>query len=176
MWLIGAAVAFLLLFKGKSLANPLSNSGNMTISPAQLQLTADTETFQPNTYSDGVDSSGNQAYSIGYGHQLTPGESYPNGISQADALQLLNSDMGNVIDAINNYGLSLTQGQFDALADFGYSAGVGALAKAIKLFPAGVPDYFLQYVYWHPNGPGTDAVFSQNLQDRRNVEVQTWNS
>jgi GH24 family phage-related lysozyme (muramidase) len=175
-WLIGGAFALIWILKGKGLPNGVVN----TVSADQLQQTANFETFRPTVYDDGVDSNGNQAYSIGYGHQLLPGESFPNGISQADALTLLQSDMQNVVDAINNAGQSFTQGQFDALGDFGYSAGIGAMNKAINIFTtngaSAVPDYFTQYVYWHPDGPGTDPVLSQNLVNRRNVEVQTWNS
>lgn len=157
------------------------SSGSATISSDQLAQTASLESFSATAYPDGTSSAGTQLYSIGYGHQIGPDETYllTATITQDQAQQLLLTDMQNVINFINGSGYTFTPGQFDALCDFGYNAGVGALTKVISTFGSSGVDAaaqeMLQYVYWHPV-PGGAAVLNQNLVNRRNIEVATWNS
>ena len=145
----------------------------------QLQQTADLETFSPQAYPDGS-TNGMQLYSIGYGHQIQPNEQYllNQSITQAQALQLLTNDLANVAVIINNSGQNLTQGQYDALTDFGFNAGTTALSKVLNTLQNSGTDAataeMAQYIYWHPV-PGGPAVINQALVNRRNLEIQTFN-
>jgi lysozyme len=179
IWLAVGAVVLYLYFSGTMANAAPTGSGNM-VSDAQLQQTESFESFSPVAYPDGSDSTG-QRYSIGYGHQIQPNESnlLTATITQAQAQQLLLSDMQTVINTLNNSGQTFTQGQFDALSDFGYNAGVGALNSVLQQFSSNGPDAatakMQQYVYWHPV-PGGPAVVNQDLVARRNSEVNTFNS
>lgn len=66
---------------------------------------------------------------IGYGHDLQPGESFPNGIPEAEADTLLRMDLKNRFEPAVNAVVpdTCTQNQFDALADFCYNLGPAAL-------------------------------------------------
>lgn len=91
---------------------------------------------------------------IGYGHKLLPGESYPNGITEPKADQLLDSDLVRTEDGVNSLvRVPLTQGQFDALVDFAYNLGIGSLAEStlLRLLNqgnyAGAADQFTRWDY-----------------------------
>jgi lysozyme len=97
--------------------------------PAQLLSTSDAgvsfllrqETFSPTVYKD---DAGNPT--IGYGHKLKPGESFPNGITEEQARQLLCADLAEGERAVRqNVKVNLTQSQFDALIAFTYNVGSG---------------------------------------------------
>lgn len=66
-------------------------------------------------------------WTIGYGHTGTdvhPGMT----ITQEQAEMFLGQDIKAVVDAINrDITVPLTQGEFDALVDFGFNLGVSAL-------------------------------------------------
>ncbi len=64
---------------------------------------------------------------IGYGHRLTPGESFPNGITAAEAEAILSQDVQIAEQAVERLvKVPLTQGEFDALVDFVFNLGLGA--------------------------------------------------
>ncbi|SRR5579862_3129851 len=174
--LIFAAVAAGLLLL---VSNNVTASGN-GYSNNQLQQTANLETFSPQAHPDGS-LNGVQLYSIGYGHQIQPNEQYllNQTITQAQATQLLAADLQTVAAAINSSGQNLTQGQYDALTDFGYNAGISAMNKVLATLQSSGPDAataeMAQYIYWHPT-PGGAAVVNQDLVNRRNIEIQTFNS
>lgn len=154
-------------------------NGN-SISDTQLQQTASLEGFRSTAYPDGS-SNGVQMYSIGYGHQIQPNEIYllTATITEDQAQQLLLSDMQAIINQVLAAGLTLTQGQMDALTDFGYNAGSGSLAKVLTTFANSGADSaaaeMQQYIYWHPT-PGGAAVVNNDLVNRRNIEISTFNS
>lgn len=69
---------------------------------------------------------------IGYGHLILPGESFPpEGITEAEAEALLRQDAaaaaGAVLRLIN---VPLSDGQFDALVSFTFNLGAGALQRS----------------------------------------------
>lgn len=71
---------------------------------------------------------------IGYGHVVLAGESFPGTITHEEALALLRKDMQKAIDAINKYcvnedgtPIELTQNWVDALCSFVFNCGRGAL-------------------------------------------------
>lgn len=174
LW-IGVAVAAAVLFMSFT-----SNSGN-GISSSQIEQTKSFEVFRSTAYPDGSDSSGNQLYSIGYGHQIQPNEQYllTQTITQEQADTILMADLQPVLNTIVNSGVNWSQGQIDSLSDFGLNAGTGALSNVISSYQSGGNDAatakMMQYVYWHPV-PGGSPVLNQNLVNRRNIEVATFNS
>lgn len=178
-WIGLAGLTLYFVFQS-GIVNAVTASGSM-ISDSQLQQIKNYESFKATAYPDGSDSSGNQLYSIGYGHQIQLGEQWlmTATLTEPAAEQLLYTDIQKTEDIINNSGINLTQNQFDALVDFGFSSGSGALLNAITVFinngSQGVVDYLSSYVYWHPV-PGGPAVVNQNLVNRRYDEVTTWNS
>lgn len=176
IWYVaGIGVVILLISKSANAAA----SANM-VSSDQLSQTAQFETFSPTAYPDGS-TNGVQNYSIGYGHQIQPNESYllTATISQDQAQQLLLQDMQSVVNYLNQTGITFTPGQFDALSDFGYNEGLSNLQNVIAAFQNNGPDAATakmeQYVYWHPI-PGGPAQLNPTLVNRRNAEIATFNS
>ncbi len=110
---------------------------------------------------------------IGYGHDLLPGESYPDGIDEAKAETLLTEDIAKADAAVNDLGLNLAQGQHDALADFSYECGKGALER---LLTHGVNQVPMQLPRWiHAKVNGVETVLP-GMMARRMVEVDWWNN
>jgi GH24 family phage-related lysozyme (muramidase) len=177
-WIGFASLTLYMVFESNK-ANAVNVSSGI-ISDEQLQKIEDAEQFMPTAYADGS-SNGVQLYSIGYGHQIQPSESYllNSTLSQQQAEQILINDISKIEDVLNGSGINYTQGQFDALLDFGFSSGTGALMSAVEAFinqgSAGVINYLRNYIYWHPV-PGGPAVVNPNLITRRNNEIATWNS
>ncbi len=69
---------------------------------------------------------------IGYGHVIRPGESFPSeGISREQAEMLLKQDVGRAERAVLRLiNVPLTEGQFDALVSFAFNLGEGALQRS----------------------------------------------
>lgn len=140
----------------------------MTTSDAGIALIKTSEGFAAFEYND------NGHAAIGYGHDLLPNESYPNGISPATASAILASDLANRFEPpLNEYllqhGITLTQNQFDAWVSFAYNLGT---ASAITMIAHGVDQVPVQMLRWnHINGK-----VSPGLTARRQAEVQLWQS
>src|SRR3954464_16007482 len=98
----------------------------MHLSAAGLELLKKSEGFRDHTYSDVAG-----LHTIGYGHRLAPAESYPDGISLAEAESILVADIAIAESAIKRLvRVPLTQGQIDALVDFVFNLGAGRLASS----------------------------------------------
>ena len=116
-------------------------------------------------------------WTIGYGHTSAAG--VPNVtpdmvITKENAEQILKEDMEQYEAGVRKHvKVGLTQGQFDALVDFAYNAGVGALAKStlLKKVNAGkfeeVPAEFMKWT----KGGGKELP---GLVRRRRAEVKLW--
>lgn len=79
---------------------------------------------------------------IGVGHVLRPGESYPNGITKEQALNLLAQDVRIAEAAIEkNVKVPLNQNQFDSLCSFVFNCGGGAFASSTMLKLLNKGDY-----------------------------------
>ena len=71
---------------------------------------------------------------IGYGHRVLPTESFPDGIDEAQASQLLAKDVRAAEQTVLKLvKVALTQGQFDALVDFVYNLGANRLGASTLL-------------------------------------------
>ncbi|MHB1430384.1 MAG: lysozyme [Rhodocyclaceae bacterium] len=106
-------------------------------------------------------------WTIGYGHKLKDGESFPRGVTQDQARALLVKDVGFAEDRVNrNITRSLTQSQFDALVSLAYNLTTRSWLAAASRINAGEPGstVFARYVY----AGGTKLA---GLVSRRNAEI-----
>lgn len=79
---------------------------------------------------------------IGYGHALRGGESYPNGITQQQADDLLASDLRIAESAINSHvDVPISQAQFDALVSLAFNEGTFAIITSTLLSKLNDGDY-----------------------------------
>ncbi|MGH9589886.1 MAG: lysozyme [Terracidiphilus sp.] len=141
----------------------------MRLSNAGLDLIKQSEGFRAATYHDSANRP-----TIGYGHKLRPGESFPNGVTRAQAEQLLIADVATACGAVEHLvHVPLTQGQYDALVDFCFNVGGGRLASSRLLCDLNVGDYGAarhQLLLWdHAGGHAMPA-----LQSRRQAEFTLW--
>jgi lysozyme len=143
----------------------------MELSAAGLELLKRSEGFRSSIYKDvaGVPT-------IGYGHRLHPDESYPNGIGEPQAAELLARDVGGAEQAVQHLvKVPLTQGQFDALVDFCFNLGAGRLAAStlLKALNRGrYDDAAEQLLRWDLAG----GEENPGLRTRREAELQFWQS
>ena len=142
----------------------------MQLSAAGFELIKRSEGFRGHVYTDVAGFP-----TIGYGHRVTPPESFPGGIDEARADVILASD---VLEAEREVArlvrVALTQGQFDALVDFCYNLGAGRLAGSnlLKELNAGRHNAAgEQLLNWDHVGGQVNA----GLKARREAEFQLWN-
>ena len=142
----------------------------MEISAAGLAFAASQEGFRAAVYPDIAGYP-----TIGYGHKLHPSESFPNGVTEAQAQELLASDMPPVVRALNAMlpGAGCTQNQFDALCDFGFNEGVGALDTLLSHGWDEIPEQLLRWIYYHKKD---QPVESEGLKARRSAEMALFTS
>ena len=142
----------------------------MQLSAEGLELIKRSEGYRGNLYTDVAGFP-----TIGYGHRVTPKESFPGGIGEAQAAALLTED---VLEAERVVGrlveVALTQGQFDALVDFCFNLGAGRLAGSSLLRELNAGQYAAageQLLDWDHAG----GVVNAGLKARREAEFQLWN-
>jgi GH24 family phage-related lysozyme (muramidase) len=97
----------------------------MNISNVGIKLIQDFEGCVLFEYKDAIG-----VPTIGWGH--TGGVQPNQRITQAQADDLLRSDLKRFVDAVNNTGLKLNQNQFDALCSFAYNCGQSNLKTLVK--------------------------------------------
>ncbi len=84
------------------------------------------EGFEPETYLDIVG-----VPTIGYGHVLLPGETFPDGISEVQAEEILCRDLYKAEKTVlRNVNVPLTDNQFAALVSFVFNLGGSALQRS----------------------------------------------
>ena len=142
----------------------------MQLSDAGLDLVKRSEGFRSHTYLDV-----NGFPTIGYGHRVLPSESFPGGITETQAADLLASDLRVAEqDVVRLVKVSLTQGQFDALVDFCFNLGGERLASStlLKVLNGGrYQDAVEQLLRWDLAGGQVNA----GLKARRQAECALWN-
>jgi lysozyme len=150
----------------------------MKTSPAGLEFIVGNEALILHPYRDPAGH-----LTIGVGHLLTQDEIGKgviviNGekvrwrtdyLTEEQGMALFAQDLGRFEDAVNSYGLELTQNQFDVLVDFAFNAGEGALAQLLSHGLEEVPN---QLPRWCHAGGQT----LPGLEERRAAEVERWNA
>jgi lysozyme len=145
--------------------------GDYHMSPEGLARIRGSEAFVPRVYDDGV---GNQT--IGYGHMLRPGESFPRPITQAEALALQAKDVARIVDpALKRISVALTQNQIDALGSFIYNVGPGNFFRSVlpnlnRGDHPGVLSHMFQYIKGRNQRTG-ERITLRGLLRRRREEV-----
>ena len=112
---------------------------------------------------------------IGYGHKVRSSESFSEGISLSAAELLLRQDVDKVDAAMNaqHLALDLNQDQWDAVADFCFNLGAGAL---IMMLSHGIDQIPAQMPRWcHAKVDGVETTLP-GLVARRAAEVALYNT
>lgn len=148
----------------------LLNDLPMTVSPQGRAFIQSWETLSLTPYAD----AGGRA--VGWGHRITPQDNITGPITYARAVELFNSDIAAVQDAINSsVTVALTQNQFDALADFAYNVGVSGFANStlVKLLNQGnYASVAQQLARWNK----AQGQVNSDLTKRRSAEAQNFAS
>ncbi len=143
--------------------------GVKNVSQAGLDFIARFEGFSPIVYK--VDGKGNPT--IGFGHELKEGESYPDGITRKQGLKLLRSDAQHFVDIINEHvKVPLNQAQFDALTS--YIFNTGSLYGTNLLRNLNASNFKAAAKEMDINS--SNGVFMQGLQNRRIAEQKLFNT
>lgn len=141
----------------------------MQFSAAGLNLLKNSEGFRNHKYLDVAGIA-----TIGYGHRILPAESFPNGIDEAQATQLLIRDISQVEQSVKRLvRVALTLGQYDALVDFVYNLGATRLAASSLLRELNFGRYGAaadQLLLW--DHAGTKEI--SGLKARRQAEFHLW--
>ena len=98
-------------------------------------------------------------WTIGVGH--TKGVKQGQTISEAQAISLLKGDLLPCENYVNNLGVCKNQGQFDALVDFCFNLGTGALGRStlLKFIRQGKAEQYIrgEFAKWVKSGGKTLA-------------------
>ena len=141
----------------------------MELSAQGLDLIKRSEGFRNQQYQDVAGYA-----TIGYGHKVTPLESFPNGITEQQGTAILINDVRQAEQAINKLvHVPLSQGQYDALVDFCFNVGPARLASSTLLKELNDSQYAhagLQLLRWDYAA----GVPSTGLRARRTAELQLW--
>ena len=140
----------------------------MNTSPAGIEFIRKNEGVRLSVYDD------NGHPCVGYGHDLTQqeivSEVYVNGITINQAASLLQQDLtARYEPTVNELAPDANQNQFDALVDFAYNLGGGALQLMLA---HGWDKVTEQIPHWnHVHGVATPG-----LTARREAEVELFNT
>lgn len=141
----------------------------MKLSEAGLALIKRSEGFKGRTYKDV-----NGFPTIGYGHRLLHPESFPEGIGEPQAAEILVSDVRDAEQAVARLvKVPLSQGQFDALVDFCFNLGSGRLATStlLKTLNSGRYDDAAEQLLRWDIAAGQE---NSGLKARRLAELALW--
>lgn len=162
-----AAVMIVSMLPG--LAFPASAASQMTASEDLVDFIKEHEGFRSEAY-----VSGGQ-WSIGYGTSASPGDT----ITREEAEEALRDHLLGVEKSLNSfitrYGLSLDQGQFDALASFTYNCGAAWMSQSGRFRTAVIKgasesQFLFAISLWANNGSLPDPV----LLKRRLAEADMY--
>ena len=114
------AIALLLSLMLQAAAPPPALASDRSAGSTCIELIKRFEGYSAEAYEE------NGKWYIGYGTQIKQG-AYPDGVTEAEAEALLRGELhaaeGLLNRALTRYGITLSQGQFDALVDFTYTLG-----------------------------------------------------
>ena len=176
-WLFLVALAALAWFVYRKIDGPPGGAGAAPLPPSgddvadySDALERKWEGLQLKTYPD---LAGHPT--IGFGHKLQPGESYPGGISVVQAEALLKVDLDTAAAVRDHVKVPLGENQFSALLDWFFNLGAGKVAGSTLLAKLNAGDYAAvpselgrwDYVGGQP---------SDGLASRRADEIALWNS
>jgi lysozyme len=154
---------------------PATTSGqparNLSISQAGVNFIAQHEEFRSSVY---LDDAGRPT--IGYGHELKPEESFPDGMTKEEAETLLRNDISVAEKTVQKrVTVNLTQNQFDALVSFTYNTGIDAFRTStlLRLLNQGLYGQAAgQFSVWHyVRSPGGGHQSDRGLVNRRSAET-----
>lgn len=143
----------------------------MQLSEAGLRLIKQAEGFRAHAY---LDVAGFPT--IGYGHRVVAGESFPNGIAEDLAAEMLATDVDAAELALRRLvKVPLAQGQFDSLVDFVFNLGSERLAEStlLKYLNAGQYDSAAEQLLRWDHAAGVENA---GLRARREAEFTLWHS
>lgn len=147
----------------------METTAGMQLSTTGLALLKQSEGFRSRVY---LDAAG--LPTIGYGHRLLHPESFPDGITEQQAAEILASDVREAEQAVRRLvRVPLAQGQFDALVDFCFNLGQGRLAASTLLADLNAGRYNAaaeQLLLWDHAGDRECAA----LRARRQAEFHLW--
>jgi lysozyme len=109
---------------------------------------------------------------IGYGHLIKAGEDFSNGITQAQASQLLSQDTQTAVNAVNSkVTVNLSQTQFDALVDFTFNLGGNAFGQStlLKNINSGNNVVIENFTDWNHAGGKVVAGLTKRRTDEFNL-------
>lgn len=111
------------------------------------------------------------APAIGYGHRVQSGEDFSDGITQAQADELLRKDLDTRYEPYVNalVPADCTQGQFDALVSFCFNLGPVNLKTMVNHGWNEIPE---QIPRWNK----VAGVMNTGIAARREAEVELFNS
>lgn len=152
-------------------AQVLSPNG---ISSKGLAFLKGEEGFSATAYKDGSDAIRGQLYSIGYGHQIVPGDGLNSTsvITPDRAEALLLADIASRVAAVKTSVLApLNQNQFDALISFAYNIGISGFkgSEVVKALNRG--DYKGAKDVWTKYWTKSDGKTNPVLVARRQREA-----
>lgn len=162
-----AAIMIVSMLPG--LAFPASAASQMTASEDLVDFIKEHEGFRSEAY-----VSGGQ-WSIGYGTSASPGDT----ITREEAEEALRDHLLGVEKSLNSfitrYGLSLDQGQFDALTSFTYNCGAAWMSQSGRFRTAVIKgasesQFLFAISLWANNGSLPDPV----LLKRRLAEADMY--
>jgi len=114
-------------------------------------------------------------WTIGWGHLIKPGESFPRDISIEEADKILFSDARIAMDDVNRLvKVPLTQNQFNAMVSFAFNLGGGALGRSTLLREINAGDFSnikRNFGMWNKAKINGVLTYSQGLANRRRDEA-----